>query len=122
MFAGHPHYQGGGYPFAGSVHGNEMDPNFMPWASSGAGNFQTMDRAIVALQYPVTIHHVFVACNYTGGSGQSTTRPSVAVTPNLEHSVGVGLLSGYMADNFHVEQVASATWTPSTIGNCLDRS
>lgn len=119
MFGGQPQTHGGTYPSAAHVIGNQMNPHFLPWSSAGAGNFQTMDRALVALQYPIAIHHVIIASNYTAGNGTASTRPSVAASPNLTHNVGVGLISGYMSDHFHVEQVANASWTPATIGNYL---
>ena len=96
----------------------------MPHSASGPGNFRTMDRAIIPLHYPISIHHVIVAQGYTSPNPRiSSSRPLSTDLPNLTHEVGVGLLTGIRSDNFAVSQVAYASWKPSTIGSYLiDRS
>lgn len=98
----------------------DLDPQELPWSAAGAGFFQTMDRAIVPLQYPVTIHHVIIGANYSvaeaNGTVGSTFRP---VAPTYRNEVGVGLLRGIRNSDFAIQQVAHAQWTPGTIGNFL---
>ena len=91
----------------------------MPWAAPGVGNFQTMDRALVQLQYPIAIHHVILAVNNTAGPDvrRLTTDPTRGA--NVANEVGIGLLSGVRSDNVEIKQIAHANWTPATIGNYL---
>tara|TARA_R110000824_G_scaffold102703_2_gene244441 strand:+ start:18136 stop:19659 length:1524 start_codon:yes stop_codon:yes gene_type:complete len=123
MFGSWPHVGGGPALSAALLaRGNDLPFSSLPWSSTLAGQFATVDRALIPIQHPLSIHHVIVACNYTGGSGEETLRPSVANAPNLLHEVGVGLMSGHAADNVGHEQVAFVNWTPATIGtNLIDR-
>lgn len=123
----------GGYSVATSGPLGGLVPNMkdctysadnMPYSAAGAGSFRTMDRAIIPLHYPVTIQHVLIAQSYTSPNpGISTSRVLPTDLPNFTNEVGVGLLTGIRSDNFAVNQVAHAMWTPSTIGTYLiDRS
>ena len=98
----------------------DLSPAALPWSLAGAGNFRTMDRAIIPLQYPITIHHVIVGANYStaeaNGTVNSTFRP---VEATYRNEVGVGLLRGIRNSNFAIQQVAHAQWTPATIGSFL---
>lgn len=122
------------FPGWGSVRGGTVtdhlacqEPADLPFSASGAGNFVTMDRVIIPLQHPVSIHHVLLGVNYKApprGAGadifnQSSTRPSNTLNPTLTHEVGVGLLTGIRADTLATQQVASVSWTPSTRNNYL---
>lgn len=118
MFGSWPHVAGGPR-YASPVLGNDLPYETLPWVDSAAGRYTTMDRAIVPINYPLTIHHVIVAVNYTAGSGQSSFRPTNANAPNLKHEVGVGLMSGHRSDNIAHQQVAFVEWLPSTINNYL---
>jgi hypothetical protein len=90
-------------------------PEDLPWSVAGVGGLHTMDRAIVPLQYPITIHHVIIAANYT--SSHPDLIGSRPTSPTFTNEVGVGLLAGIRAEDFAVQQVASASWVPATIGN-----
>ena len=96
----------------------------LPHSAAGAGNLRTMDRAIIPLHYPITIHHVLLAQSFASPNPQlGSARPLSATQPNLTNEVGVGLLTGIRSDNFTVSQVAHASWTPATVGTYLiDRS
>ena len=118
MFGSWPHVAGG--PRYGAlVLGNDLPYETLPWVDSAAGRYTTMDRAIVPINYPLTIHHVIVAANYTAGSNQTSYRPTAANAANLKHEVGVGLMSGHRSDNIAHQQVAFVEWLPSTINNYL---
>jgi hypothetical protein len=86
----------------------------LPWCVAGAGGLHTMDRALIPLQYPMTIHHVLIAVNYTDSARTiSAVRPTQATFTN---EVGVGLLQGIRSEDLAIQQVAHATWTPADIG------
>lgn len=93
----------------------------LPWATTGVGNFKTMDRALVALQHPLAIHHVIVAVNYAGPGSGIFRRNTTSAThgANLVHEIGVGLYSGIRSDNVEIKQVANVSWDASTINNYL---
>ena len=65
-----PMFGGWGTVYGGATAGvsghTVQTADSLPWATTGAGNFKTMDRALVALQHPLAIHHVIVAVNYAG--------------------------------------------------------
>jgi hypothetical protein len=121
MFGSWPHVSGG-TRMVGFEVGNDLPYETMPWVNASASKYETADRALVPINYPITIHHVIVAMNYTGGSGELTTRPTHAVAPGLKHEVGVGLMSGHRSDNIKHQQVAFLDWLPSTVaGSLIDR-
>ena len=122
------------FPGWGSVRGGAVtdhlgcqEPSDMPWSAAGAGNFVTMDRAIIPLQHPISIHHVVLGVNYKAppiGSNadilnQTSVRPSTLLNATLTHDVGVGLITGMRADSLATQQVASVSWTPATRANYL---
>ena len=116
MFGSWPHVSGG--PRTGSpALGNDLPFETMPWVDIASNEYTTMDRAIVPINYPLTIHHVIIGMNYTGGSGETAKRPQAVHAPSLKHEVGVGLMSGHRSDNIKHQQVAYADWLPSTIAN-----
>ena len=113
MFGSWPHVSGGAR--YGSIEtGNDLPYETMPWVHLSANKYETMDRALIPINYPLTIHHVIVAANYTGGSGENVARPTNTNAPNYKNEVGVGILSGHRADNIKVQQVAFVDWVPST--------
>tara|TARA_R110000772_G_scaffold63986_11_gene143034 strand:- start:143 stop:715 length:573 start_codon:yes stop_codon:yes gene_type:complete len=70
-----------------------------------------MDRAIIPLQYPMTIHHVLIAVNYTDSARSiSAARPTQITFTN---EVGVGLLQGIRSEDLAIQQVAHLSWTPT---------
>ena len=85
-------------------------PGDLPFSNPSSGGLKTMDRAIIPLRYPMTIHHVFVCVNYTHAQrGTAGARPSQATFTN---EVGVGLLQGIRAEDYAVQQVANVSWVP----------
>ena len=89
----------------------------LPYAATGAGNFKTMDRAVIPLHYPITIHHVLIANSHASDAvNYNSTRP---VSPNFRNEVGVGLMTGIRSDNFEIQQIAAADWVPATRSNFL---
>ncbi len=87
------------------------DPVNFPWAVGGVGNFHTMDRAIIPLQYPMTIHHVLVCNNYTHARRENSAQRPTQTT--FTHEVGVGLLQGIRAEDLAIQQIAHVKWNPT---------
>lgn len=112
---------GGKPPGFGGV--KSQSPASMPWASAGVGNFVTMDRALVRLQYPISIHHVILAVNNDGTGSTSSWVRRLSTDPAkgaaMTNEVGIGLLSGIRSDDVQIKQVANLSWTPATIGSHL---
>jgi hypothetical protein len=84
-----------------------------------------MDRRIIPIRFPFTVHHVIAFCNY---SGKLTSVPadeaidystvnqwSSAASTTLTHTVGVGIGTGIRSDLTSSRNVALASWTRSTI-------
>lgn len=114
-----PMFSGWSVHGAGSVGSPEIrqPAASLPYAAAGAGNFKTMDRAVIPLHYPITIHHVLIANSHASDAlNYSSTRP---VSPNFRNEVGVGLMTGIRSDNFEIQQVATADWVPATRTNFL---
>tara|TARA_R110002051_G_scaffold15110_6_gene47725 strand:- start:1562 stop:3139 length:1578 start_codon:yes stop_codon:yes gene_type:complete len=89
----------------------------LPWSSLAVGGLRTMDRAVIPLQYPMTIHHVLIAVNYTHGVRSVTgVRPTQA---SFTNEVGVGLMQGIRAEDYSVQQVAHLKWEPPNIATDL---
>tara|TARA_R110002126_G_scaffold79364_3_gene197006 strand:+ start:13144 stop:14754 length:1611 start_codon:yes stop_codon:yes gene_type:complete len=88
-----------------------MSPLNLPWHPGTATNLATMDRAIIPLQYPMTIHHVLIAVSYADSARTlSAARPTQITFTN---EVGVGLLQGIRSEDLAIQQVAHLTWTPT---------
>jgi hypothetical protein len=113
MFGSWPHVSGG-TRLGGFEVGNDLPYETLPWVALSSSKYETIDRALIPINYPLAIHHVIIASNYTGGSGEVTARPTNAVAPSYKNEVGVGILSGHRADNIKVQQVAYVDWLPST--------
>ena len=113
MFGSWPHVSGGAR-YGSIEEGNDLPYETLPWVDLGSSKFETIDRALIPINYPLTIHHVIVAANYTGGSGEVVARPTNVNAPSYKNEVGVGILSGHRADNIKLEQVAYVDWVPST--------
>lgn len=116
MFGSWPHVSGGPRYSSPEV-GNDLPFETLPWVNLSSGLYSTMDRAVIPINYPLTVHHVIIAMNYTGGSGERVERPTHANAPSFQHEVGVGLMSGHRSDNLSFQQVAFVSWLPSTIDN-----
>tara|TARA_R100000664_G_C2753932_1_gene141417 strand:- start:472 stop:2049 length:1578 start_codon:yes stop_codon:yes gene_type:complete len=117
MFASWPHVSGG--PRVTRGIGGDLPFETMPWVDIAGNKYTTIDRAIIPINYPLSIHHVIVAVNYTAPDNSATYRPTHAVAPNLKHEVGVGIMSGHRSDNITLQQVAFVDWLPSTISSKL---
>ena len=109
--------EGGRSPSWGGV--GYQSPASMPWSGTGVGGFQTMDRALVRLQYPISIHHVILAVNNSSTNLTSRLTTNAAKGAAMTNEVGIGLLSGVRSDDVEIKQVANLSWTPATIGNHL---
>jgi len=93
----------------------------LPWSANAVGGLDSMDRAIIPLQYPMTIHHVLIAVNYTNPDRTLVSaRPTQATFKN---EVGVGLLQGIRAEDFAIQQVAYNEWLPADLvpANLVDQ-
>tara|TARA_Y100000593_G_scaffold91276_1_gene179646 strand:- start:374 stop:2053 length:1680 start_codon:yes stop_codon:yes gene_type:complete len=87
------------------------------------------DRRIISINYPLIIHHVIAACNYTdvfcGGSAATLTTIPVMPGSHFTHKVGVGLGSGVRSDFAgyqeiaYLEFAANAAATPNTIDRMI---
>ena len=121
MFGSWPHVSGG-TRYATFEKGNDLPYETLPWVDLAGGFHETMDRAIIPINYPLTIHHVIIAANYTGGSGEVVARPLHTVSPGYKNEVGVGIMSGHRGDDIQVQQVAYVDWLPSTLASkTIDR-
>ena len=98
-----------------------MNIQDLPYLATAGATTGTLDRRIVPLNYPMTIHHVFAAISYgtpattTAAVGGNGSRKPIA--PNYTNSVGVGLMTGIRSDQFTYDQVAHTSWTPATLGS-----
>ncbi len=110
------------YPFSPYARG----PYYAGQLSAGVSNpfplGPYVDRRIIPITHPMTIHHVVFAMNYTSDrlptatdlanneagrtSWLNTTEPNGTVA----YSVGVGMVSGVRGDGFGYQQVAHASW------------
>lgn len=117
MFGGWPHVDGG--PRVTRGIGGELPFDKMPWVDIAGLKYTTIDRAIIPINYPLSVHHVIVAMNYTAPDGSNTARPTHANAPSLKHEVGVGIMSGHRSDNIELQQVAYVDWVPNTLSSKL---
>lgn len=97
----------------------------LPFVGASPYNQLTMDRRIIPIRFPFTVHHVIAFCNY---SGKLTSVPadeaidystvnqwSSAASATLAHTVGVGIGTGIRSDLTSSRNIALASWTRSTI-------
>jgi len=97
----------------------------LPFVGASPFNQMTMDRRIIPIRFPFTVHHVIAFCNY---SGKLTSVPadeaidystvnqwSSVASATLTHTVGVGIGTGIRSDLTSSRNVALASWTRSTI-------
>ena len=111
------------YPFAPYVRGPYYQANV---ATSGpTGTFPLkpyVDRRIIPITQPMTIHHVVFAMNYTtdriavatnladAQSGRTVWYNMTEPNDTIAYKVGLGMVSGVRSDGFNYQQVAYATW------------
>tara|TARA_R110002012_G_scaffold211551_7_gene382335 strand:- start:671 stop:2344 length:1674 start_codon:yes stop_codon:yes gene_type:complete len=84
------------------------------WTETG----QFMDRRIIPIQYPLTVHHVVAARNYQvpGALGQLPTSAS------FTEYVGVGIGTGLLGQTYTYEQMAFYEFGPSGKSGLIDCS
>lgn len=129
MFGGWGGVFGGPAPYGAGVGGVDYQaPDALPWSTTGVGGLQTMDRALIPIQYPISIHHVILAVNNTPiTGGLDYWRLGTGVLPNgtdCRNEVGIGLLSGIRSDNVAISQIAHNSWLPADLAagtNVIDR-
>lgn len=97
-------------------------PNCLPYINSITSTSETLDRRIIPLQYPMTIHGVFAFANYgtnvyqdSGALGTSQGPAKYPTSTTFYNEVGVGLMSGIRSDTYTYQQVAYASWDPVTL-------
>jgi len=99
-----------------AVRGGTSDADSLPYTGASPFQGETGDRRVIPIHYPMTVHHVIAAVNYTqsnskGGDGvipAASSRPSI---PALANTVGVGIGSGLRSDGREYRQVALGSWT-----------
>ncbi len=114
LFSGFWFVRGGGAPSAANF--DIQGIASLPYMSGATDTTETLDRRIIPLHYPMTIHHVFAAANYSASC--SATAPRVGVRPTsatFTNQVGVALMSGMRSDLFAYTQVAGRSWIPSNL-------
>lgn len=97
----------------------------LPFVGASPYNLPTMDRRIIPIRFPFTIHHVIAFCNYSGKltsvpadeaiDYSSANQWSSAASTTLNHTVGVGIGTGIRGDLTSSRNVALASWTRPTI-------
>lgn len=81
-----------------------------------------VDRRIIPITHPMTIHHVVFAMNYTSDrivkaydpthfeGGRSAWMNMTEPNDTVRYEVGVGMVSGVRGDGFNYAQVAYSSW------------
>jgi len=97
-------------------------PDRLPYIGSLTATDETLDRRIIPLQYPMTIHGVFAFANYgtnvyeDDGTVKTSQGPAMYPTSaTFYNEVGVGLMSGIRSDTYTYQQAAYASWDPATL-------
>lgn len=81
-----------------------------------------MDRAIIPITSPMTIHHVFVTNNFTTATPRSSGSTAYTAPPaagKLLYKVGVGIVDGALSDSADYTQVAYGEVSPDTAASPL---
>jgi hypothetical protein len=106
---------------SGHGHAADSDDIFNSWETlpySSAAAFNTFDRALIPIHYPMTIHHVLAAVSYAPSiPGGTSLRPTSTTFTN---QVGVGMMTGVRSDLYAIQQVAEASWTPTGGASPID--
>lgn len=88
--------------------------------TTGLDGFDVIDRRLVMIEYPFTLHHVVAVQNFSSPPNSNRGRPSnyypadfqqqfpgqPAVFPSLVNQIGVALGTGLRADQFSYQQIA----------------
>ena len=84
-----------------------------------------VDRRIIPIVHPMTIHHVVLAMNFTSDrlakatdlthadAGETEWLNTTEPDGTINYAVGVGMVSGVRGDNFGYQQVAYTSWNNS---------
>jgi len=120
------------YPFAPYVRG----PFYADLPAGAPGGLVLnpyVDRRIIPITHPMTIHHVVFAMNYTSdrllmategpsnaSAGRSAWRNMSEPTDTIKYEVGVGMISGVRGDAFNYAQVAYSTWVNNSSAELSD--
>lgn len=100
---------------------NASNPRDLPYQTTVLCKDWTMDRRIIPINYPLSIHHVTAVANYAWpfdgvGMGHQPT------SATFQSAIGVAIGTGLRGDAFNYEQVAYTSWTPATItANKIDQ-
>jgi hypothetical protein len=105
----------------GSSGGSGLTPNTeLPYVDLAGGwnkTGQFFDRRIIPIQYPLTIHHVICARNYsTYATGGNLQLPAT-----FEEYVGVGIGAGLLGQTYTYEQVAFSQFNRGSKPHLIDR-
>jgi hypothetical protein len=105
----------------GTSGGGGLTPNTeLPYVDLAGGwdkTGQFFDRRIIPIQYPLTVHHVICARNYsTYATGGNLSLPST-----FTEYVGVGIGAGLLGQKYTYEQVAFAEFGYGSKPNIIDR-
>ncbi len=100
----------------------------MPFVGASPYKLPTVDRRIIPIRFPFTVHHVIAFVNYSGKPGASAgatadkaldysanNQWASAASAGLAHKVGVGIGSGIRSDIRSSRNVAYAEWNRATI-------
>ena len=112
------------YPFAPYVRGPYYDGQIAsaPGVSSPFPLNPYVDRRIIPITHPMTIHHVVFAMNYTSDkivtatdlaqqeAGRSSWLRTTEPSGTVAYSVGVGMVSGVRGEGFGYQQIAYSSW------------
>lgn len=86
----------------------------LPYQTTSPATDLTIDRRIIPIDFPMTIHHVIACASQVWPyDGTGTGHRSASVT--YTNYVGVGIGTGLRGDYFNYEQVAYKAWTPGSI-------
>tara|TARA_R100000808_G_C2150387_1_gene159114 strand:- start:60 stop:1688 length:1629 start_codon:yes stop_codon:yes gene_type:complete len=100
----------------------------LPFVGASPYKLPTVDRRIIPIRFPFTVHHVIAFVNYSGKPGASAggtadkaidysadNQWSSAASAALAHKVGVGISSGIRSDIRSSRNVAYAEWNRASI-------
>ena len=114
------------YPFAPYVRGNSYRGREVG-SVTGIRQGPYVDRRMIPIVHPMTIHHVVLAMNFTSDriakasdittphadAGQTEWLNTTEPNGTIRYSVGVGMVSGVRGDNLGYQQVAYEEWVNS---------
>ena len=100
----------------------------LPFVGASPYKLPTVDRRIIPIRFPFTVHHVIAFVNYSGKPGASAgatadkaidystdNQWTSAASAALAHKVGVGISSGIRSDIRSSRNVAYAEWNRASI-------